>query len=97
MKEEDFLYLKGIPSDTTIGIEGDILLTELLKEYAAQPRPVESDAVALLAERDATISDLQRDKLYWQLEAQSKHREVESLKEEIKHLKENYVDIHPKF
>ena len=30
---EDFLRKKGICSDTTIGIEGDYLLTDLLEEY----------------------------------------------------------------
>jgi len=33
---EDFLIKYGICSDTTIGIEGDKKLTELLKEYATQ-------------------------------------------------------------
>jgi hypothetical protein len=33
---EEFLYKYGISSDTTIGIEGDVLLTDLLKAYAAQ-------------------------------------------------------------
>ena len=39
---EDFLHTKGIPSDTTIGIEGDILLTDLLQSYASQPSHVMS-------------------------------------------------------
>ncbi len=30
---DDFLYKKRICSDTTIGIEGDYLLTDLLSEY----------------------------------------------------------------
>ncbi len=33
MNIEDFLQIKGICSDTTIGIEGDYLLTDLLEEY----------------------------------------------------------------
>jgi hypothetical protein len=36
MEPEDYLYNKGICSDTTIGTEGDYLLTDLLKEYAEQ-------------------------------------------------------------
>jgi hypothetical protein len=34
MNTEDFLSLKGISTDTTIGVEGDYLLVDLLKEYA---------------------------------------------------------------
>ncbi len=30
---DNFLYKKGICSETTIGIEGDYLLTDLLEEY----------------------------------------------------------------
>ena len=41
----DFLYTKGIPSDTTIGIEGDILLTDLLEEYASHPSPMSAEQV----------------------------------------------------
>ena len=33
---EDFLMKYGIPSDTTIGIEGDHKLTDLLEEYRSQ-------------------------------------------------------------
>lgn len=36
MTAEEFLYKKGICSDTTIGIEGDYPLTELLNEFAEQ-------------------------------------------------------------
>lgn len=36
MKPEEFLIKYGICSDTTIGIEGDKKLTELLEEYAIQ-------------------------------------------------------------
>jgi len=40
---EDFLYKKGISSDTTIGIEGDMLLTDLLNEFAAPPPSSEGE------------------------------------------------------
>jgi hypothetical protein len=33
---DDFLMKYGIPSDTTIGIEGDHKLTDLLEEYRSQ-------------------------------------------------------------
>ena len=36
---DEYLYDKGISSDTTIGIEGDYLLTDLMTEYADQFRP----------------------------------------------------------
>ena len=50
----DFLYTKGIPSDTTIGIEGDILLTDLLEEYASHPSPMSAEQVEELAEKYAS-------------------------------------------
>jgi len=34
MDVEDFLYIKGICSDTTIGVEVDYKLTDLLIEYS---------------------------------------------------------------
>lgn len=34
----DFLYTRGIDSDTTIGIEGDYSLVDLLRDYAAPLR-----------------------------------------------------------
>lgn len=39
MTPEQFLYTKGISSDTTIGIEGDYLLPELLQDYADLLKP----------------------------------------------------------
>ena len=35
---EDYLYLRGISSDTTVGIEGDILLTDIMEGYLNYPK-----------------------------------------------------------
>jgi hypothetical protein len=43
-KAEEILFKHGISSDTTIGTEGDILLTDLLEEYAQQKQPKVGDA-----------------------------------------------------
>jgi hypothetical protein len=40
---DDFLMKYGIPSDTTIGIEGDHKLTDLLEEYRSQASDLPSD------------------------------------------------------
>ncbi len=40
---DDFLMKYGIPSDTTIGIEGDHKLTDLLEEYRSQASELPSD------------------------------------------------------
>lgn len=43
MRAEDFLMKYGICSDTTIGIEGDIKLVNLLEEYANLYHPTQAN------------------------------------------------------
>ena len=57
----DFLFKKGINSDTTIGIEGDYPITEILEEYAnLQPkshRPLSPEDIKRAAQAFSFLRD----------------------------------------
>ncbi len=58
---DDFLMKYGIPSDTTIGIEGDHKLTDLLEEYRSQASDLPSDGITKFTEKEIDAAKSVRD------------------------------------
>jgi len=72
MKVEDFLYSKGISTDTTIGTEGDYLLTELLLEYRNHPLKTHVDFVNHLIVNAFVLDNYHFDLLFEKLAERKK-------------------------